>query len=169
VGEAEEDLRATGNAEAAAEAEVVFLAVPWSAAESIVSSLGDLGDRVLVDCTNPLVQGGGGLDQPGGRSGAERIADAVGSARVVKAFNTTGSANMLDPDFGDLRPILPLCSDDAEARGIVATLAAEIGFEPLDCGPLSMAAALEQLALLWITLAYRQRLGPEIAFALLRR
>jgi predicted dinucleotide-binding enzyme len=48
-------------------------------------------------------------------------------------------------------------------------LVADLGFDPIDTGPLTMCRYLEPLAMLWINLAYTQGLGPGIAFALLRR
>jgi predicted dinucleotide-binding enzyme len=47
-------------------------------------------------------------------------------------------------------------------------LAAELGWEPVDCGALTKARLLEPLALLWISLA-TQGLGRDFAFGLLRR
>jgi predicted dinucleotide-binding enzyme len=134
-----------------------------------VHSLEQLDDRVLVDCTNPLVPDMLGLDISRGRSGGERVAEWAAGGRVVKAFNTTGAGNLADSKFSDGRLVMPLCGDDPGAREIVADLALELGFEPLDCGGLRAAILLEHLAMLWITLARDQGLGPQIGFALLRR
>lgn len=162
-------VRAEPPAAAAAGAELVLLAVPWSAAGGSVAALGDLEDRILVDCTNPLLPEAAGLDIRGGVSGAERLCERARGGRLVKAFNTTGAGNMADADYGDRRLSMPLCGDDREAKDRVARLARDIGFEPLDCGPLSAAILLEHLALLWIRLAYSEGLGPRFGFALLRR
>jgi 8-hydroxy-5-deazaflavin:NADPH oxidoreductase len=48
-------------------------------------------------------------------------------------------------------------------------LAMEIGFNVVDAGPLPNARLLENLALLWIELAFRQKMGPNIAFKLMTR
>jgi len=88
---------------------------------------------------------------------------------VVKAFNTTGSGNMSDAGYGSERPAMLLCGDDDEAKVTVAGLADELGFEAVDAGPLSRSRQLEQLAVLWIALAYQQGMGMDFAFALLRR
>ncbi len=61
------------------------------------------------------------------------------------------------------------CGDHAPAKQTVHQLAAELGFDPVDAGPLTLARVLEPLALLWVTLAVRQGLGAGIAFELLRR
>jgi hypothetical protein len=153
---------------AAEAAEVVVLATPWGAARDAVESLGDLGGRVLVDATNPI---GPGLSPAVGpdTSGAEEIQAVARGARVVKAFNTTGAENMVEPAFGDRRAAMFLCGDDAAACDAVAGLAADLGFEPVRAGPLRNARLLEPLARLWITLATPLGMGRGIAFALLRR
>jgi predicted dinucleotide-binding enzyme len=48
-------------------------------------------------------------------------------------------------------------------------LAAELGFGPVDTGPLAMSRYLEPLAMLWIKLAYAQGMGREFGFAILKR
>jgi predicted dinucleotide-binding enzyme len=45
----------------------------------------------------------------------------------------------------------------------------EAGLDPVDVGPLKNARLLEPLALLWVDLAFKQRLGLNHAFKLLRR
>jgi len=66
--------------EAAASAEVVALTVPWSAAEQVVRSLGNLQDKVLLDCTNP-VMAWPKLNHAAGKSGGEQVAEwATGGA-----------------------------------------------------------------------------------------
>jgi hypothetical protein len=158
--------RAASAHEAAAFAEVVVLATPWSAALEAVRSAGDLAGKVVVDCTNPV---GPGLrhDLASG-SGAQTIAAEIPSARVVKAFNTAGYEVFADPRFGTEAASLFLCGDDPAAKDTVAGLARELGMEPVDCGPLGQARRLEELALLWISLA-AQGQGRSHCFRLLRR
>jgi NADPH-dependent F420 reductase len=163
-------VRVTGAAEAAKAGEVVLLAVPWSAARNMIAQaeVTNLVGKVLIDATNPLAAGGG-LAVGCTTSAAEEIAGWAPGARVVKAFNATGAGNMARPDYGGQRPSLFLCGDDTEAKQMVSQLATEIGFDPVDCGLLPMARYLEPLALLWISLAYNQGMGPDIAFKLLKR
>lgn len=156
-------------ADAARGAEVVVLAVPGQAAADAVWSLGDLGGAVLVDATNMFGPGLAGLDPDAIPSGGEVVAAHAVNARVVKAFNTTGSANMRDPSYPQASPVMLVAGDDADAKHVVAGLAAALGFDPVDAGPLSAARGLEELALLWVRLAYQLDNGPDIAFALLRR
>ena len=162
-----ENARAGTVAEAASFGEVVALATPWGGTEDAVRQAGDLTGKVLLDCTNPLKPDMSGL--AGDRSAAEQIAAWAPGAKVVKIFNTTGFQNMDDPRYGDDRATMFYCGDDAEAKKVAASLAEDLGFEAIDAGPLAEARSLEYLALLWIHLAYVQKMGRDIAFKLMRR
>ncbi|HLK58378.1 MAG TPA: NADPH-dependent F420 reductase [Chthonomonadaceae bacterium] len=162
--------RAATVAEAARFGEVVALTVPWSAVPDVLNAAGDLSGKILLDCTNPNFAA-----EPGGpasghlNSGAEQIAALAPGARVVKAFNTTGWENMADPRYGSEVVTMLYAGDDPQAKSAVAQLAADLGFDAVDAGPLSFAHHLEALAQLWGQLAYGQKLGRNIAFRLLRR
>ncbi|HEX3126707.1 MAG TPA: NADPH-dependent F420 reductase [Thermoanaerobaculia bacterium] len=168
LAEAGANARAGSVAEAAAFGEVVVLATPWAGTEDAIRNAGDLSGRIVLDCTNPLAPNMSGLI--GDKSAAEQVAAWAKGAKVVKIFNTTGFKNMDNPRYGDDRVTMFYCGDDAEAKKVAAGLAEDLGFEPVDAGPLSEARSLEYLALLWIHLAYGQpKLGPGIAFKLIRR
>ncbi len=154
---------------AAQGAQIVILAVPWQAAEQAVKSAGDLQGKILVDVTNPIAQDFSDLADLGGSSAAERIAGWAPGAAVVKAFNTIGANVMENPTFGDKRATLLVAGDDADAKAAVSGLAQDIGFDPVDAGPLRMARHLESFAWIWITLAIKQGQGRDIVFQLLRR
>jgi predicted dinucleotide-binding enzyme len=126
-----------------------------------------LTGKVLIDCTNPIGPNFTSAVGPT-TSGAETVARWAEGARVVKAFNTTGFNVMEQPGFGAEAASMFICGDDAAAKSDVTALAEQLGFEVVDCGPLANARLLENLALLWISLA-RQGLGRDIAFKLLRR
>jgi NADPH-dependent F420 reductase len=133
-------------AEAAARSDIVVLAVPWSAAEDVVRSLGELRGKIIVDPTNPRVMASDGFaDYPIEDSVAERIARLAPDAHVVKAFNTLGAETMLDPMLADGPVTIPLVGDDRAAKARVATLAREIGLEAVDVGPLRHARIIEGL------------------------
>ena len=156
--------------EAVAGGEVVFLAVPGSAALQAARSLGDVGGRVLVDCTNPLTWSEGPVWAPPPEgSNAQAIQAALPDARVVKAFNTFGAELHAEPAIAGAGADVHIAGDDAAARAAVSALARAAGFTPLDCGPLRNAAVLENLAMLWIHLATVGGQGRQIAFRLVRR
>lgn len=161
--------------DAARSSEIIVLATPWPAVPDVISALGDLKGKVLIDCTNPLALGGDGslsLSLGSSTSGAEEVARLAVGARVVKAFNTYGFENFTDssyPGYGDLKPVMFVCSDDDAAKEIAEALAKDIGFEPVDTGGLGMARSLEPLALLWIRLAMRRGRNPNFTWGMLKR
>lgn len=155
--------RAASIAEAAAFGEVLVLAVHWPAVQEVLAGAGDLSGKVLIDCTNRM-----GPPAPGAApSGAQDVARWAPGARVVKAFNTLGAENLTNLRFGSLNASAFICGDDEGAKAVVARLAEDVGFDVVDCGPLSSAALVESLARLWVTIA--QRSGRHVAFRLLRR
>ena len=156
-------------ADAAAGAEVVTLAVPWEAVKDAIATAGNLAGKVVLDCTNPLSQGLSGLELGHTTSGAEEAAKLAPGARVVKIFNTTGANNMDDPDYGGTPATMLYAGDDADAKSIAASLARDLGFDPIDLGPLSAARLLEPFALTWIWLAHRQKLGRDFVLQVVRR
>ncbi|HKH47594.1 MAG TPA: NADPH-dependent F420 reductase [Thermoanaerobaculia bacterium] len=171
VGKLVEDTgaRAASVAAAASDAEVVVLAMPWGAAEDVIRTAGGLSGKIVLDCINPLKPNLAGLDAGGSRSAAEQVAAWAPGARVVKIFNSTGANNMANPVYGDDRATMLYCGDDQGAKEVAARLAADLGFEPVDAGPLSAAYLLEHFAMLWIHLAYGVGMGRNFAFKLVRR
>jgi 8-hydroxy-5-deazaflavin:NADPH oxidoreductase len=155
--------------EAAQFGEVILLATPWEAAREAVGTAGDLTGKILIDATNPLLSGLAGLEVGTTTSAGEMIAGWAKGARVVKCFNTVGFNIMADPEFPQGEVAMFYCGDDAAAKKDVAKLAAELGFEPLDAGPLTQCRVLEPFALLWISLAMKHGYGRDIGFQFMRR
>ena len=153
-------------ADAAAFGNVVLLATPWSGAEEAVRAAGNLKDKVLIDCTNPIVNRK--AVQVNGLSAAEQIARWANGAHVVKAFNTIGWNGVAQPIFDGQLASMFICGDE-EGKSVAAQLAGELKFEVVDAGELSSAGMLEQLAALWLHLPFARGMGRDIAFALLRR
>ena len=159
----------TTAAEAIAAGDIVILAVPYTAALALASSVADWQGKVLVDATNPIAPGLAGLSVGTTTSGAEQIAARAAGARLIKAFNTTGAENMADSRYAAGQPVMPVAGDDAQARQQVMALATLIGFDAIDMGPLQTARYLEPMAMVWIHLAIKQGHGRHFAFARLRR
>ncbi len=152
-----------------ADAAAYILAVPFDAAAEALAAVAPGGIPVL-DATNPLAMGPEGLGLSLGfdDSGAERIARAFPGLRLTKVFNTTGANVMADAARFAPRPVMFAAGDDADAKAIALRLAADIGFEAVDAGPLRAARLLEAHAMLWIDLSMRRGLGRDFAFALRR-
>lgn len=154
--------RAATPAAAAASADIVVLAVPWTVAEEALVSLGDLAGRVIIDPINPsrFVDGRVELGHPGL---AERLASLAPEASLVKALNTTSYRNMLEPPATD--PItVPLAGDDEQAVTRVARLVAELGLLPRAVGPLYNARYLEAMGNLYIYVNVFQRPEPRLEY-----
>ena len=155
--------------EAVADAEVVVLATPASANADAIASAGDLAGKILIDVTNPLKPDLSGLSVGPDTSGAELVAKLASRARVYKALNQTGYENMADPVFSAGRAVMFVAGDDPAGKSAVLKLVGELGFEAIDAGDLRAARLLEPLAMLWIHLMVRRKLGRKFAFALLRQ
>jgi predicted dinucleotide-binding enzyme len=108
--------RAATLQEAARASDVLLLAMPWNATQSVLEGLGDLTGKTLIDATNPLRGDLSGLDTGTTTSGGEKVAAWARGAKVVKAFNTVGANIMANPSFGAERPALFYCGDDATAK-----------------------------------------------------
>ena len=155
-------------AEAIAESEVVVLAIPWNAVPDGLKAIAPaLSGKILIDCTNPATAFPA-VDHAAG-SGGEQVARLAPAAKVVKAFNTTGFENMLNPKYGQDAVTMFYAGDDAEAKKVVHGLAKDLDFDPVDAGGLPKAHELELLASFWGNLAYGQKMGRGIAFRLMRR
>jgi predicted dinucleotide-binding enzyme len=149
---------AASNREAVEGADVVVLAIPYSAVDQVLVEVGTLLDgKVLVDATNPLKPDYSGL-ATNGSSGAEVIQGKVRGARVVKAFNTAFAARQADPNVaGGLRVDGYVAGDDEAAKQTVLALLADIGFNPVDAGGLAMARQLEGMA--WLNISLQMKNG----------
>lgn len=164
-------LRAKPTAEGVRDAEVVFLATPFSANESVVGPLAEvLAGKVLVDCTNPVGLGlSHGLKSE--RSGSEFLASMLPKTKIVKAFSIYGFENFEDSRYPayDVRPAMLFCGDDDAAKTTVAALIEAVGFEPVDVGGLVQALHLEHMTLLWVRMVRAKGHSPNLVWAALRR
>lgn len=157
-------------ADAAREAEVILLAVPYDVVSDVLRECGDLTDKIVVDATNPLRFAEGKLSLTIGfeTSGAERIAELAAGAKMVKCFNQTGFGNMAQPRYETGKSVMFACGDEAGAVETVRKLAEEIGFKAVNAGDLKIARLLEPLAALWIHLSLTADLKRDFAFALIK-
>lgn len=161
----------TGVAEAGAAGEVVVLAVPWDAVVSVCATLGDLGSKLVIDATNPLRFSANGLELALGLndSGGETVARLLPKAHVVKTMNQVGF-NVMDAATGyPTAPSMFVAGDDDDARARAMRLVGDLGFAPLDAGPMRIARLLEPYAMLWIHMAVNQGSPLTGAFALMQR
>ena len=124
------------------EADVVILAVPWTAIEETLPQLGDLTGKVVIDITNPYVDGR--LQPPEGSSTGEEIQKMLPSAKVVKGWNHVFATALTTPEVDGLSASVMIAGDDQEAKEIVSGLARDMGFDPFDAGEMKANRALDQ-------------------------
>jgi NADPH-dependent F420 reductase len=157
-----------GNAEAAAGAEVVLLAVPYDGHDELVASLADaLDGKVVVSCVNPL-----GFDKRGAyglpleRSAAETAADLAPGARMVGAFHHVSAVSLWGEDeYLDHEDVLVVGDDRADkevAQELARAVTSRIG---VDAGKLRLARQLEPLTAVLISInrTYKVRSGIRIS------
>ncbi len=158
--------------EAVNAAEIVFVALPFSAVETALSEVeAALTGKVIVDCTNPVgAKVSHGLDSK--ISGGETIQTLIPQAFVVKAFSIYGFENLEDskyPGYGDLKPVMMIAGNDPVAKKTVLDLCWKMGWEPLDTGGISMSLHLEHMTLLWVQMARVQGRGTDFVWSILKR
>jgi predicted dinucleotide-binding enzyme len=164
-------LKVAAPREAVGGAEVVFLATPFQANEEVLKAVvGELGGKVLVDCTNPVGPGlRHGLESR--ESGSQVVQRLASAARVVKAFSIYGFENFEDSSYPAyaVKPAMMFCGDDAAAKKTVGELIARLGWEPLDVGGLEQALHLEHMTLLWVRMVRVNGASPCMVWARLQR
>src|SRR5437764_475795 len=143
--------------DAAQEADAVLLAVHWLRFKDVLQQAGDLSGKVIVTCSLPMNESNTDLAVAHTSSGAEELAAMLPKARVVAAFQTVPSEVL----FGVYqarreagRPSLVYCGDDEAGKGVAAGLIRDVGFDPVDSGPLRVARYTEPFSLLIAQLAY---------------
>jgi NADPH-dependent F420 reductase len=144
----------TGNARAAASADIVILTVPYAAQEVTVQDMrAALDGKILIDATAPLVPPKvGNVQLPLGGSAVARIQGMLGDkVRVVSAFQNV-AAHKLRQLEADVQCDVLVCGDDAEARSVARDLIMRMGLRALDAGPICNSAAAEALTSLLIFL-----------------
>ena len=153
--------------EAAKNADALLLAVHWSRVDDVLKQAGDLSNKVIVTCSLPMDADNTKLIIANNSSGAEELAKKAPKARIVCAFNTVPSEvlfGVFQSKRKKNRPGLVYCGDDQRAKNVAVKLINDVGFEPVDCGPLRIARYTEPFALLVAQLAYEGKGGAELAY-----
>jgi len=137
-------------------AELAVLATLGRVAEDVLQLAGsdDLAGKTIIDTTNPLadtppVNGVLAFTTGPNESLAERLQAKVPRSHVVKAFNSVGSTQMVDPHYEQGTPTMFLCGNDPGAKGQASEIIRQLGWEPFDCGGITAARAIEPLCMLW--------------------
>jgi predicted dinucleotide-binding enzyme len=143
-------------ADAARSAEMVVLAVKGTAATNAIRGAGpeNMAGKPVIDATNPIA------DAPPDngvlkfftdldKSLMELLQDEFPDIHFVKAFNSVGSALMVDPQFKGGKPTMFICGNDEPAKKVVSGILEQFGWESEDMGAATAARAIEPLCILW--------------------
>ncbi len=147
--------------EAAAFGEVVVLAVKGSVAADVLRLAGskNLDGKLVIDACNPIADAPPTngvlkffttLDE----SLMERLQKAFPNAHLVKAFNSVGAGQMVNPQYKSGRPTMFICGNDDGAKMVTAQILEQFGWETADMGKVEAARAIEPLCMLWCTLGF---------------
>lgn len=162
------DARAGTPRDAAVGADALLLAVHWSRVDDVLGKAGDVSGKVIITCSLPMNDADTDLVIAHTGSGAEELARKVPNARLVSAFGTVPSevfVGVFDARRRKrTRPSLLYCADDQDAKDVTAGLIRDVGFDPVDAGPLRIARYLEPFTLAVAQIAYEGEGGPEVAY-----
>jgi predicted dinucleotide-binding enzyme len=136
--------------------EMVILAVKGTGAADAIRAAGpgNLAGKTVVDTTNPIA------DAPPSNgvlkfftnlddSLMERLQREFVDIHFVKAFNSVGSACMVDPQFEGGKPTMFICGNDEGAKKTVRGILDRFGWDTADMGKAEAARAIEPLCMLW--------------------
>jgi hypothetical protein len=136
--------------------EVLVLATAGAVTEEAITLAGkkQFSGKVIIDATNPIAPG---VPENGvlkffttlDDSLMEKIQRQLPDARLVKAFNSVGSAFMYKPKFPGGTPTMFICGNDEAAKKIVTGILTAFGWETEDMGKAEAARAIEPLSILW--------------------
>jgi 8-hydroxy-5-deazaflavin:NADPH oxidoreductase len=162
-------------AEAAAFGDVVVLAVGGEVAQQALRLIGPLAlqGKTVIDACNPIggeppVNGVLSFFTPQNESLMEQLQKAYRSAHLVKAFNSVGAGQMVNPEFAGGRPTMFICGNDANAKRVVSQILDQFGWDTEDMGAVEAARAIEPLCRLWCIPGIGRNDWSPHAFKLLR-
>jgi predicted dinucleotide-binding enzyme len=165
--------QAGGNAQAGTpsdavrDADALLLAVPWSRVNDVLKQAGSVSGKVILSCSMPMTKDDSELAIAHTSSGAEALAKKARRAHIVSAFSTVPSEvlfSVFDKRRRATRPSLVYCGDNRKAKQVAARLIRDVGFDPIDAGPLRTARYMEPFTMLVAQLAYEGRSGPQVAY-----
>ena len=156
------------NLEAASQAEVIFLTVPYEAQRPLLEHLKEpLRGKVVVNVIAPMKfergRGASALSVAAG-SAAEEAQQLLPDSLVVAAFQNVSAEELQDPERvvqGDV----VICSDFSDAKSLVSDLTRKIpDLRPVDGGGLANSKYVEQITPLLVNInrIYKIHAGIKI-------
>jgi NADPH-dependent F420 reductase len=155
-------------ANAAWEADIIILAVPYQAEKEIAAKIKELANtKIVISIANPLNETYSGLLTEPGTSAAEELQKLLPNSKVVKAFNTTFAADFSTPVIDGKQVDALIAGNDTAALVTVSGLVTTAGFNPIIAGELPVSRTLENMALLLISLTMKYNYNWLAGFKIL--
>lgn len=149
-------IRVASFADAAKSGAVVVLAVKGNVVAEAVRSAGpqNLAGKPVIDATNPIADAppvNGVLQYTTDlkTSMLEKLQTEFPAIEFVKAFNSVGASQMVNPKYAGGKPTMFICGNSDSAKKTVGQLIDQLGWETADMGKVEAARAIEPLAILW--------------------
>ncbi len=153
--------------------EIVVIAVKGTAVKSALELAGseNLKGKTIIDAANPIADAS---PENGvltfftnmNESLMEQLQNTYPEAHFVKAFNSVGSALMVNPPFNS-KPTMFICGNNERAKKEVTQIIEQFGWETADMGGAEAARAIEPLCMLWCIPGFRENSWAH-AFKLLK-
>lgn len=152
--------------EVAAQADMVLIAVHWTRLDDLLARSGDLTNKTVISCSNPMNPDDTALALGHSTSGAEELAQRIGATRFAFGFNTLPSEllHAMAQQRLQVRADVLLCGDDDGAKSTAFALARDAGLNPRDAGGLAVARYMEPFSLLVAQLAYGPGADPRLLY-----
>jgi NADPH-dependent F420 reductase len=161
------NVRGAENVDAAGDAEIVVLTVPYDAQSATLPPLADaIGDKIVVSTGVPMAfaEGSASLVSVAEGSAAEQVQALLPAARVVGAFQNLGARKL----WGD-KPLdqdVIVCGNDAEGKASVMQLAEQIaGVRAVDGGALASSRYVEAITVLLVSVNKRYKVTAGVKIA----
>jgi NADPH-dependent F420 reductase len=150
------------------EADIIVLAVPYSAEKEIAAKIKEVANqKVVISIANPLNESYNGLVTSPDTSAAEELQQLLPNSRVVKAFNTVFAAVFTTPVINDKQVDVLIAGNDGNALVTVSELVQSIGFNPVVTGELLVSRTLENMAVLLIQLTLKNNYNWQAGLKIL--
>ena len=150
------NIQGAANADAAIQADVVFLTFPYEGQRPTLEQLGNaLEGKVVINVIAPMQfqrgRGASAIDVDAG-SAAQEAQELLPNSLVVAGFQNVSAEELQEPDITMSGDVI-ICSDHKAAKGVVMDLASKIpDLRPVDGGGLANAKYVEQITPLLVNI-----------------
>ena len=152
--------------------DLLVLAVKGHAAVKVLANC-DTAGKTIIDTNNPIdekppVNGVLSFYTDLNSSLGEQLQSAYPTANIVKAFNSVGSSQMVNPDYNGIKPSMFICGNNEASKNSVKEILTAFGWETEDMGSIEASRAIEPLCMLWCIPGFKNNQWTH-AFKLLKK